>query len=415
MADEINVIVVKRKNRNLYLRFTDPIDGKRHEKDSGTTSMKAAQRAAGEWQAELNASGIAAVKSVRWADFREDFAEHYLAHESDSYAAGVEATFNVIEDLMKPDSLSRITERWLVRLHSLAKKRIVPRTGQPISQMTLRKYFQHLLTALNWAKEQKYIRDVPTFPKESRQNRKTGSRHMKGRPLTGEEFDRMLEAVRKTLPVFKDPTPQQTESVNQSVESIQHIMRGLWLSGLRLGEALRLTWQQWDDGIRVNVDADGDICLMIDGEDQKNRRSLIYPVVDDFADFLLQTPLELREGYVFNPCRTTGKICRRPDTVSGWISDVGKAAGVKVNSVNGVDKYASAHDLRRAFGTRWAKIVPPMILRELMRHGDIQTTMRFYVEIEAKATIEEVRRHLRKFGQKVTDEVTEAEEPNRER
>ena len=53
MPDEIIVNVVKRKGQNLFLRYTDPVDGKRREKNSGTTNMKAAQRAAGEWQAEL--------------------------------------------------------------------------------------------------------------------------------------------------------------------------------------------------------------------------------------------------------------------------------------------------------------------------------------------------------------------------
>jgi integrase len=312
------------------------------------------------------------------------------------YAAGVQSSFNVIEELMSPDKLTRITERWLGRLHSLAKKRIVARTGQPISQMTLKKYFQHLLTALKWAVEQKYIKEVPTFPKEARQNRRTRTRLMKGRPLTGEEFDRLLVNVQKTFLKPRKPTPEKTAAIRRGVDSLKYLLDGLWLSGLRIGEAIKLTWDQWGDGIRVNVDGDGDVWLMIDSEDQKNRQSMVYPVVDDFAEFLLQTPPEDRHGFVFNPCRMTGKVCRRPDTVSGWIVDIGEKASIKVNTTNGVDKFASAHDLRRAFGTRWAKIVPPMILKGLMRHSDIQTTMKFYVEIEAKETIEEVRRHLKK-------------------
>ncbi|HQZ68446.1 MAG TPA: hypothetical protein PLY87_25330 [Planctomycetaceae bacterium] len=42
MADEISVVVVKRKGLNLYLRYVDPIDGKRREKNSGT-------KASGRW------------------------------------------------------------------------------------------------------------------------------------------------------------------------------------------------------------------------------------------------------------------------------------------------------------------------------------------------------------------------------
>lgn len=58
------------------------------------------------------------------------------------------------------------------------------------------------------------------------------------------------------------------------------------------------------------------------------------------------------------------------------IRDIGKAAGVVVNDSG---KFASAHDLRRAFGTRWAQKVMPPTLMILMRHEDINTTLRYYV------------------------------------
>lgn len=48
-----------------------------------------------------------------------------------------------------------------------------------------------------------------------------------------------------------------------------------------------------------------------------------------------------------------------------------------------VVKYASVHDLRRSFGTRWAKRVMPVTLNLLMRHSSIDTTMRCYVEMDA--------------------------------
>ena len=49
-------------------------------------------------------------------------------------------------------------------------------------------------------------------------------------------------------------------------------------------------------------------------------------------------------------------------------------------------KFASAHDLRRSFGARWAPRVMPATLRELMRHDSIETTMRYYVGANAKST-----------------------------
>ena len=51
-----------------------------------------------------------------------------------------------------------------------------------------------------------------------------------------------------------------------------------------------------------------------------------------------------------------------------------------------VVKFASAHDLRRSFGERWAERVLPKVLMELMRHESIGTTMRFYVGQNAQRT-----------------------------
>ncbi len=88
--------------------------------------------------------------------------------------------------------------------------------------------------------------------------------------------------------------------------------------------------------------------------------------------------------------RNHGKAMRS-DTVSDVIVEIGKAAGIKVlTNAAGRIKYASAHDLRRAFGTRWAKRVMPAVLQQLMRHDDIATTMTYYVEMEAEATADAV-------------------------
>ena len=81
---------------------------------------------------------------------------------------------------------------------------------------------------------------------------------------------------------------------------------------------------------------------------------------------------------------------------SRYISAIGAAAKVIVAQDGGrtkfdketgkvitVPKFAGAHDLRRAFGTRWSKRVMPAVLKQLMRHRSIETTMSFYVEHNA--------------------------------
>ena len=54
-----------------------------------------------------------------------------------------------------------------------------------------------------------------------------------------------------------------------------------------------------------------------------------------------------------------------------------------------VEKFATAHDLRRSFGTQWAKRVMPAVLKRLMRHAEIGTTMKYYVTIDADDVADE--------------------------
>ena len=70
------------------------------------------------------------------------------------------------------------------------------------------------------------------------------------------------------------------------------------------------------------------------------------------------------------------------------MSEIGRKAGVVVNKADG--RFAGAHDLRRSFGTRWAPRVKPITLMRLMRHESVQTTMKFYVELDADDVAEEL-------------------------
>ena len=55
-----------------------------------------------------------------------------------------------------------------------------------------------------------------------------------------------------------------------------------------------------------------------------------------------------------------------------------------------VAKWASAHDLRRSFGERWAGRLLPQQLMELMRHESLTTTLTFYVGKNADRTADAV-------------------------
>jgi len=146
-----------------------------------------------------------------------------------------------------------------------------------------------------------------------------------------------------------------------------------------LGEALTISW---DQDAPFSVDLTGRRpALRIFAEAQKARRDEVLPLTPDFAHFLAETPEAERVGRVFKLSRERGGEPIGLGKVGAMIAKIGKKAGVVVNKADG--KFGSAHDLRRAFGTRWAKRVMPAVLRRLMRHSAIQTTMGYYVDLDA--------------------------------
>jgi integrase len=228
----------------------------------------------------------------------------------------------------------------------------------------------HLRAALQWAVRMKLLAVMPALDKPKRTK---GGKMMKGRPITGEEFDRMLAVVPKVVGESAAP-------------SWRYYLRGLWLSGLRLAESLEL---YWDRDNRLCVDLTGKYPMLhIPAELEKGHQDRLLAISPEFAEFLLATPIAERTGPVFNPgSRATEKPRPSEWAVSRKVSDIGKAAGVKVNTdAKGKVKFASAHDLRRSFGERWSTKVMPQVLMELMRHESIDTTMKFYVGRNAQST-----------------------------
>jgi integrase len=67
-------------------------------------------------------------------------------------------------------------------------------------------------------------------------------------------------------------------------------------------------------------------------------------------------------------------------TIKEYFTEIGRSTDIKVSE----KKFATLHDFRRTFGHRWALKVHPMVLRHLMRHQDIQTTLKYYVSLEVK-------------------------------
>ena len=387
MIDEIKVSVVEFGNRPFYmLRWTDPMSGRVKTESSkiergGKKQRDLAQNAAGALEEKLRAGTWHAPSKITWDAFRERYEQEVLAGLADGTLRKASGTFNLIEEAVNPQRLRSLTAARISHFQMVLRDR-----GR--SEATIKSHVAHLSAALNWAVDQGMISKAPKLPKQKRAKRATRSTPMKGRPITLEEFERMLGRVEAVL--TEQPNKSRKEPklpTPECVESWKHYLRGLWLSGLRLAESLELWWEDRED--RLSVDLTGKRpMLLIPAALEKGNRDRVLPMAPEFAEFLLQTPEAERVGPVFNPQAQRGERRLLANRVGEVVGKTGELARVVVSTApkTGKVKYASAHDLRRSFGTRWARRVMPPVLMELMRHESIDTTLRFYVGRNAQAT-----------------------------
>ena len=376
MADGIRVYVVEFGDRQTYqLQWRDPITQRLRTKSTNVPrtglarDRKTAERLAGEMEAQLLAGSGGIPSRYGWAEFRERYEKEVVPGLSGKTAAKIRSVLDRLETEISPRRLWDLTE---ARISYFASQL---RAGG-LKESSIVSYLGHLKAALGWAHRQKLLPVRPAFPQIQR-GRKSNGRPMKGRPITAEEFDRMVAAVPKV--VGDDTAP-----------AWQRYLRGLWVSGLRLTESLDLHWDR-EDRLFPVFPRGGRPMLRIPAELEKGNADRLLPIAPEFALLLAETPEGERTGPVFTlPGRRLGRS-EQPQAhrISRIVSKIGEKAGVRVY-VDPKDpdkvKYASAHDLRRAFGERWAARLMPAQLMELMRHERIETTLRYYVGTDAQRT-----------------------------
>jgi integrase len=368
---DIKVHVIDYGRKCLYMRYVDPITGKQKTRSTcvPSTRRREAEKVAAKWEHDLREGRFKEKSQITWAAFRERYEDEKLPGLADRTAGKVAATFNAVERILNPQKLAAMTADQVSKLQ--AKLR-----DKGLAESTIKGHLAHLQAALNWAKRVGLLNEVPAIDTPRRAK---GSRKMKGRPITGEEFDRLLSKT--------------AEVVGEAVaESWRHYLRGLWWSGLRLEESLELYWDRDD---KLLVDLDGRFPMLhIPAELEKGHQDRLLPIAPQFGELLLATPEDRRSGPVFAPRPMRPEQTQRlgGQQVGRTVGKIGRAAGIKVDTDarSGKVKYASAHDLRRSFGERWAALVMPQTLMELMRHEAIETTLRFYVGRNAEKTAEEV-------------------------
>ena len=351
----IKVHLVRKKNlKFIQVQWSDPLTGKRPRISTGTAVVREAERFAARLEDELNEGRRSSYRTT-WEDFKTRYRTEVVAFRSAAQGAKVNQAFGHVDEHLEPKFLRTVDAGALSKLSaSLLANGLAPATVASV--------LRTLKAAIRWAAGLELIPKVPkiTMPANVA---KAG-----GRPVTGEEFDRLLN----------EATASDTDTV--VVASRVRFLRGLWWSGLRLNEAVRL---DWEDDQHICVDLSGERpTFRIRSEADKGRKNRRFPMAPEFAEMLLSVPPSERVGRVL-PFLGRGHRPLAMDRVVRAICGFGTAAGIVVGrNTEGEPIYASAHDLRRSFGTRWAKRVLPPVLKLLMRHSSIATTMTYYVDID---------------------------------
>jgi integrase len=355
-----------RVSRQYVIRYRDPRTGEIRQQSTGTAIRKEADRKLGEFRQQWRERRDTGSRSIDWEDARKLYEDNHLPSLAEGTSERARTALNSLEKAIHPRKLEDVDA------HKIAvwQKRM---REQQLSENTIASNLAHLRAFLNWHVEQQTLASCPKIRMPARALRTGPNAKLRGRPLTEAEVERMVEVTVQVVGAA-------------ACSSWQFLIRGLERSGLRLGDAMNLYWDQPDKhGIEW---AGGRPMFRIVAEHEKARMDRDLPMAPDFAEMLLAIPEEKRTGPVFSPLDRAGRHRVDFDYVSHTLSKIGRFAQVvvSVHSRTQKEKYASAHDLRRTFASRWANRLLPKDLQLLMRHTSIETTLRYYVGQQASTT-----------------------------
>jgi integrase len=369
----ISVSVVDYGRKKLMLRWRDPVTGQVKSKTATTANRKLALREAQALEAELASTPP---EAMTWDQFAEIYAVEHLG----GLAKGTRVRYcttlgflGTVCGIRRPSDITTTTLDLYVSKMREKESR----------DSTISSHLSQIRSILHWANDRGIIRVVPKIPRLKRSRSTSAQAPHKGRPITDDEFERILAHIPSVF--------------DGDATGLVGLCRGLYVGGLRLGEAIGLSWDN-HTSLSVCRNPDGMLYLRIPHGVDKRGTEQILPITPDFQDML--EAIEPKTGLVF-PIRK-----RKPGNGVGFFDNrfvssihflsrkicaAGEAADVVVS--HSPVKYASAHDFRRSFGERWAWTpgITPQILMKLMRHETIETTMRYYALGNAETIAKSVR------------------------
>ena len=319
-------------------------NGKQHKESSRSLNKSAAEALLRTRLAEAE-NGVRQIdKKLRYEDLRASLLLDYANKQNKSLAVwhGQQSISGLrhLDKFFAGVLVSRINT-------DLIQKFIASRLSEGASRPTVNRSLALLRRALNLARQHGKIQVTPHFPMLRENPARQGF-------VTNEQFGLLLEA----LP-----------------ESLRPLVTFLFYCGVRLGEALQITWSQVDliQGL-----------IRLEGDQTKSREARILPLPDQLLDYLRSVSSEARVGQVF-AARNLRKAWKAAATAAGvptlLIHDLRRSAvrnliqaGVSENVAMKISGHKTQHVFRRYH------IVSTTDLQQAMRK--VQTKV---LDLDAKA------------------------------
>ncbi|MCE9554585.1 MAG: site-specific integrase [Planctomycetes bacterium] len=302
------------------------------------------------------------------------------------------------------DPPKRITLREFYNEHRKLMKPILAHSTLHMQMTTL----SLLAQAVGWDREIKRIarRDIETFRaqraaetgnapatinKEIRSLRRVfelaigrGYLPQGGNPCVGLP---MMKVGRKRIPYC---SPKEFHEILARAPGIlwQTLVVVLYTAGLRLREAMNLTWADIDFARGELHVTRRDAAGFVQAWSPKDHECRTIPVPDQAIDLLtrLQAVAPEKCPYVFMEQGRWDYYRQRvldgtwkkgkPDLMNNWLrrfKTLCRKAGVRRFTI---------HDLRRSCITNWARQLPIHVTQKLAGHGDIHTTQMYYLSVQ---------------------------------
>lgn len=303
---------LKNSDKNGYvLKFYCPILGKRVRKNCGTRDRREARRVQRECRERLlngqyvvsggaitamhnkvasvsTSSANSSAPGKPWQECYEHYLKRFKGRSIDDTVSRLSVAERIFEGRRKDQGLpAGITIMECLNDEGIEylQDRLLAGDGSRFDSraaVTVNSIVRRVMTFARFCRRKKW---VPRLPEVERLD---DGDAMKGRPVTGEEFERMLDVVPKV--VGAGPA-----------ESWRFTLRVLWESTFRVGDVMDFSWDDPQHIYPVWPHRSGLHPTLVVPSTQKNRKNQEIPMLPGLAELLKQVPVSEMTGWVVNP------------------------------------------------------------------------------------------------------------------